>query len=245
MAGEEIIKIVDVVKAYGMGEVVVNALDGVDLTIHKGEYVAIIGPSGSGKSTLMNILGCLDRPTSGKYILDGKDVSSLRKAESASIRNEKIGFVFQSYNLLARVTALENVMLPMTYSRNHRSGRGKKERAMELLELVGLKDRMHHVPSELSGGQQQRVSIARALVNDPVLILADEPTGNLDTHSSKEILGLFDDLHEKGRTIILVTHDKGVAERTERVVLIRDGKVVSDEYKNGNGKEGQVSYESV
>jgi putative ABC transport system ATP-binding protein len=228
---EHIIKVEGLTKVYGSGEVAVQALDGVDLTIDEGEFVAIMGPSGSGKSTLMNILGCLDRPTEGHYWLGGEDVSKLRKKELARVRNLKIGFVFQSYNLLARTTALKNVMLPLLYNtngRHHTSAKERESMAMEALETVGLADRVHHRPNELSGGQQQRVAIARALVNDPLIILADEPTGNLDTHSSEEIVGILRDLHARGRTIVMITHDPDLAAHAERVINILDGRVVGE-----------------
>jgi putative ABC transport system ATP-binding protein len=213
-----------------MGEVTVRALDDVSLSIADGEFAAIMGPSGSGKSTLMNIVGCLDRPSSGQYILDGEDVSGLDKVQLAAIRNQKIGFVFQSYNLLARATAVQNVILPMVYSRNGRHVRQEREAlAKAALETVGLGQRFDHMPRQLSGGQQQRVAIARALINDPVIILADEPTGNLDTRSGEEIMDLFHNLHHKGRTIVLVTHDPETAEHADRIIHVRDGRIARDE----------------
>ncbi len=226
MPGQTIIQTTDVRKVYGMGEVSVAALDGVSIKIQEGEFVAIMGPSGSGKSTLMNILGCLDRPTDGRYILDDDDVSDLEKTELAAIRSRQIGFIFQSYNLLSRTTALDNVKLPLIYNRENKvSPEERVEIARRKLEAVDLGDRAQHQPHELSGGQQQRVAIARALVNDPVLILADEPTGNLDTRSGEEIMNLLHELHEDGRTIVMVTHDHEIAEHTQRTIHLRDGKV--------------------
>lgn len=226
MPGQTIIQTSDVRKIYGMGKVSVAALDGVSISIQEGEFVAIMGPSGSGKSTLMNILGCLDRPTEGRYILDDEDVSDLDKTELAAIRSRQLGFIFQSYNLLSRTTALDNVKLPLIYNRGNKINPGEREEiARKKLEAVGLGDRAHHQPHELSGGQQQRVAIARSLVNDPVLILADEPTGNLDTRSGEDIMNLLHELHEDGRTIVMVTHDHEIAEHTQRTIHLRDGKV--------------------
>ncbi len=224
---KKIIEISGLKKKYLMGEIVVNALAGVDLLVEEGEYIAIMGPSGSGKSTLMNIIGCLDSPDGGVYKLDGIDVSRLNDDEYAFIRNSKIGFVFQNYNLLARTSALENVELPLMYHRENRHN-DIREAAISALERVGLGDRMHHEPSQLSGGQQQRVTIARALVNNPALILADEPTGNLDTKTSYEIMELFKQLNEQGVTIVLVTHEADIAAYAKRNVRLRDGLVEKD-----------------
>jgi putative ABC transport system ATP-binding protein len=223
-----VIKLQDIVKTYHTGEVDVHAVRGVTLEIQKGEFVALMGASGSGKSTMMNIIGCLDRPTEGNYSLDGIDVSLLDRDELADIRNQKIGFVFQGFNLLARTSALENVELPMLYARQKVSGESQRERALKALEVVGLSNRADHTPSQLSGGQQQRVAIARALANQPSLILADEPTGNLDSRTSVEIMGVFQKLNDEGITIVMVTHELDVAQYTKRMVVMRDGKVVSD-----------------
>jgi putative ABC transport system ATP-binding protein len=223
---EQIIKIRDVFKIYRTGTQEVKALNGVSLDILKNEYVALMGPSGSGKSTLMNMLGALDTPTSGQYRLNSKDVSTMRDDDLAAVRNMDIGFVFQKFNLLPRYSALENVAIPLIYA-----GMGKKERnerAAEVLEQVGLKDRMDHNPNELSGGQMQRVAVARALVNRPSIILADEPTGNLDSKTSLEIMGLFEDIQDKGNTIILVTHEEDIAQHAKRIVRLRDGVIESD-----------------
>ncbi len=221
-----IIETKNLTKIYGMGDARVAALDGVSIRVHEGEFVAIMGPSGSGKSTLMNILGCLSRPTSGEYFLDEEDVSGLDKVELAAIRNKKIGYIFQSYNLLSRTTALDNVILPLQYDRvTERSAEERIVLAEKVLKMVGLDDRMHHQPQELSGGQQQRVAIARALVNNPVLIMADEPTGNLDSKSGEEIMQLLHDLHGEGTTIVMVTHSSEIAAHTQRTIHLRDGKL--------------------
>jgi putative ABC transport system ATP-binding protein len=220
---EHLIEMRELTRVYQLGPQEIYALRGVDLIIENGEYVAIMGPSGSGKSTLMNIIGCLDRPSAGRYLLDGIPVESMNDDELAAVRNKKIGFVFQTFNLLARTTALQNVELPLIYARISRAER--REMAEEALSAVGLKDRMNHQPNELSGGQRQRVAIARALVNKPSLLLADEPTGNLDSQTGREILDLFRDLHDRGNSIIMVTHEDDVAKEAKRVVHIRDGKV--------------------
>lgn len=226
---ESLIEIRDLTKVYGTGETAVHALRGINLTVQQGEFVAIMGPSGSGKSTLMNILGCLDRPTSGTYVLDGEDVSRLSRNQLAGVRNRKIGFVFQSYNLLPRLTAARNVMLPLLYdSRQRLSDEECYRRAVAALERVGLGDRIHHKPNQLSGGQQQRVAIARALVNNPSIILADEPTGNLDTKSSHEIMALLQELHRQGATIVMVTHEPDIGQYAERVLHLLDGQIASD-----------------
>jgi len=224
--GHMIIETDSLAKIYQMGDVEIKALNGVDIAIERGEFVAIMGPSGSGKSTLMNILGCLDRPTSGRYLLGGEDVSHLSKEQLATIRNQRIGFVFQSYNLLPNTTALKNVMVPMLYSRKRRASKKERlERAQEALLAVGLGDRLGHLPQELSGGEHQRVAIARALVNDPALILADEPTGNLDTKSGEEIIKILLELHSRGRTIVMITHEAEIAQHTQRAIHMRDGLI--------------------
>ncbi|KAF2509228.1 ABC transporter ATP-binding protein [Flavobacterium zhairuonense] len=224
-----LIKITDIKRNFTLGNEIVYVLKGIDLEINKGEYVALMGPSGSGKSTLMNLLGCLDTPTSGRYILNEKDVSQMRDDELAEIRNKEIGFVFQTFNLLPRTTALDNVALPMIYA-----GYGKSERiarATEVLAQVNLADRMDHQPNQLSGGQRQRVAVARALVNKPSIILADEPTGNLDSKTSVEIMKLFGDIHAQGNTVILVTHEEDIAAYAHRVIRLRDGLIESDTSK--------------
>lgn len=221
-----IIKTEGLVKVYDTGTIQVTALNGINLDIEKGEYVSIMGASGSGKSTLMNILGCLDGLTKGKYILDGVDVSLLNDLELAAIRNRKIGFVFQAFNLLPRLTALENVMLPMVYA--HEPSGDRLRRAEESIDKVGLLDRMKHKPNELSGGQKQRVAIARALVNNPAIILADEPTGNLDSKSSEEIMDIFRGLNDEGATVVMVTHEPDIAAHTKRMIVFKDGNIISD-----------------
>jgi putative ABC transport system ATP-binding protein len=223
-----VIQLEKIEKTYRNGDVEVRAVRGVSLDVMEGEFVAIMGSSGSGKSTMMNILGCLDRPTCGRYLLDGTDVSQLVRDRLADIRNRKIGFVFQGFNLLARTSALENVELPMLYAPQELSTRTVRERAFAALEIVGLADRADHLPNQLSGGQQQRVAIARALCNDPALILADEPTGNLDTHTSIEIMGVFQKLNGRGITIVMVTHERDIASYTKRNIVMRDGVVLSD-----------------
>jgi putative ABC transport system ATP-binding protein len=224
-----LIKISNIKRDFVLGNEIVYVLKGIDLQINKGEYVALMGPSGSGKSTLMNLLGCLDTPTSGTYILNGKDVSQMKDDELAEIRNKEIGFVFQTFNLLPRTTALDNVALPMIYAGYSKSDRN--ERATEVLKQVNLADRMDHQPNQLSGGQRQRVAVARALVNKPSIILADEPTGNLDSKTSVEIMKLFGDIHASGNTVILVTHEEEIAAYANRVIRLRDGLIESDTSK--------------
>lgn len=223
---KEIIRLEDICRIYRVGSQEVRALDGVSLSVYKNEYVAIMGPSGSGKSTLMNILGCLDSPDSGRYVLNGVDVSEMDDGELADVRNREIGFVFQSFNLLPRYNALENVALPMVYAGVPAGER--REKAAQALRSVGLEDRMDHRPNELSGGQRQRVALARALINSPSIILADEPTGNLDTHTSVEIMRLFDEIYRNGNTVIVVTHEEDIAAYAHRVIRLRDGRVESD-----------------
>jgi putative ABC transport system ATP-binding protein len=223
------IKLESIQKVYKTGDVEVRAVRGVDLSILPGEFVAIMGASGSGKSTLMNMIACLDKATSGRYLLDGIDVSGLDPDELAAIRNEKIGFVFQNFNLLSRTSTLENVELPMLYRHQSITASKMQEKALHALEIVGLSNRADHVPNQLSGGQQQRVAIARALVNEPSLLLADEPTGNLDTKTSIEVIGIFQELNARGITIVLVTHEQDIAQFTKRTVVMRDGQVLTDQ----------------
>lgn len=233
---QPIIDIKGITRDFPLGSEIVHVLKGIDLLINKGEYVALMGPSGSGKSTLMNILGCLDTPTGGSYILNGKDVSQMHDDELAEIRNKEIGFVFQTFNLLPRTTALDNVALPMVYSGYKKPERQK--RATEVLTQVGLADRMDHKPNQLSGGQRQRVAVARALVNNPSIILADEPTGNLDSKTSVEIMNLFNQIHANGNTVILVTHEEDIAAYAHRVIRLRDGVIESDNPNLKIHKEG-------
>ena len=225
----KVIEIRNIIRNFPLGQEVVKVLKGIDLDINRGEYVAFMGPSGSGKSTLMNLLGCLDTPTGGSYILNGKDVSKMTDSELAEVRNKEIGFVFQTFNLLPRTTALDNVALPMIYAGFSKADR--KKRAEEVLNNVGLGDRMDHKPNQLSGGQRQRVAVGRALVNKPSIILADEPTGNLDSKTSVEIMNLFDEIHAAGNTVILVTHEEDIAEHAHRVIRLRDGIIESDTRK--------------
>ncbi|WP_376777583.1 ABC transporter ATP-binding protein [Flavobacterium covae] len=224
---KSLIKISNIKRDFQLGSEIIHVLKGIDLQINKGEYVALMGPSGSGKSTLMNLLGCLDTPTSGQYILNGKDVSKMIDDELAEIRNKEIGFVFQTFNLLPRTTALDNVALPMIYAGYSKTDRNL--RATEVLKQVGLGDRMDHQPNQLSGGQRQRVAVARALVNKPSIILADEPTGNLDSKTSVEIMRLFDEIHANGNTVILVTHEEDIAQHAHRIIRLKDGLIESDQ----------------
>jgi len=226
--GKAIIQITDLKREFRMGDEIVHALKGVSMEVHEGEFVTIMGSSGSGKSTMLNILGCLDSPTSGSYLIDGVPVNSLNRNQLATIRNEKIGFIFQSYNLLPRTTAIENVELPLIYN-NKVSPEERHKRAVRALEMVGLGERLYHTPAQLSGGQQQRVAIARSLVNDPVIILADEATGNLDTRTSYEIMTLFQELNGKGKTIAFVTHEPDIAAFSGRTIMLKDGYIIKDE----------------
>jgi putative ABC transport system ATP-binding protein len=239
-----IIETIDVTKIYGMGDIEVSALKSISIKIEAGEFVAIMGPSGSGKSTLMHILGCLSQPTSGQYILDGDDVSHLDKVKLASIRNQKIGFIFQAYNLLARTSALRNTTLPLLYNyKNPKSAEEGDEKARAMLDMVGLADRSNHQPHELSGGQQQRVAIARALINDPVMVIADEPTGNLDSKSGEEIMNLLHKLNGQGTTIVMVTHDPKIAAHTQRTITLMDG-LVDTVVHNGHSRK-ELHHETV
>jgi putative ABC transport system ATP-binding protein len=233
---QPLIKVQDLTKVYQMGEVEVHALRGVSIDIEQGEWVAIMGPSGSGKSTLMHIIGCLDTPTDGSYLLNGVNVGKMNDDQLASIRNREIGFVFQTFNLLSRATALKQVMLPLQYSRNGVAPAERRKRAVEVLEKVGLGDRLKHRPTELSGGQQQRVAIARALVNNPQILMVDEPTGNLDSVSGREIMDIFHRLHEEGITVVMVTHDTEISSEAERVLHLFDGRI-RKEIINGSGKK--------
>lgn len=226
---QPVVQIENITKTYSNGEVEVHAVRGISLNVQRGEFVAIMGSSGSGKSTLMNILGCLDRPTSGRYLLDGVDTSVLDRNERADLRNRKLGFIFQGFNLLSRTTALENVELPMLYSAERLSSAERRQRALRALEIVGLSDRAEHLPNQLSGGQQQRVAIARALVNHPQVLLADEPTGNLDSRTSVEVMGVFQKLNDEGITILMVTHELDIARFCRRNLIVRDGRIVRDE----------------
>jgi putative ABC transport system ATP-binding protein len=224
----DVVQLEEIHKIYDSGEVPVHAVRGVTLTIGAGEFVAVMGASGSGKSTMMNLLGCLDRPSKGRYLLGGTDVSALDRNQLADLRNQKLGFVFQGFNLLSRTTALENVELPMLYGRRHFSSKEVRERALHSLDIVGLSQRADHFPSQLSGGQQQRVAIARALINEPQILLADEPTGNLDSKTSVEIMGVFQKLNDQGITIVMVTHELDIAHYCKRNLIMRDGRLVSD-----------------
>lgn len=240
---KEIIHTTNISRVYKMGAETIEALKSISITVNKGEYAAFMGPSGSGKSTLMNIIGCLDTPSSGQYILNGNEVSDLSESELAEIRNKEIGFVFQTFNLLPRASSLENVALPLVYAGYSKSER--EERAYQVLENVGLGSRAKHKPNELSGGQRQRVAIARALVNNPSIILADEPTGNLDSKTSYDIMSLFQDLHEAGNTIIMVTHEDDIAYYAHRIVRMRDGLVESDSVNENINKAGEFSAKSI
>jgi ABC-type lipoprotein export system ATPase subunit len=247
----KLIELRDIYKTYQLGDLSVPVLKGVSMTVEQGELIALMGVSGSGKSTLMNILGCLDHPTSGQYWLDGQEISHLSTDQRALLRNHKLGFVFQNFNLLPRTSAVENVMMPLSYSMEHLSDRQARLRAQEFLGRVGLSDRMHHEPSQLSGGQQQRVAIARALINKPSVLFADEPTGNLDSHTGEEMLRMFQQLNkEDGITIILVTHDPGVAKHAQRIIRIHDGVIVNgavpnDESSSSGNRAGPVKSEGA
>jgi putative ABC transport system ATP-binding protein len=238
-----LVKIEQLTKIYKMGEVEVHALRGVDLEIKPGEFIAIMGASGSGKTTLMNLIGCLDKPTSGKYILDGVDISVLTDEDLATLRNQKIGYVFQSFFLLSRTTAYENVELPLLY-RTHLPHQERHELTMKAMQNVSIEDRAHHFPNQLSGGQQQRVAIARAIVNEPVILLADEPTGNLDSRTSVEVMAVFQNLHSKGITVILVTHENDISQYAERIISFRDGRIRSD-VSNPNPKNAMEDYKKL
>ncbi|HAF28543.1 MAG TPA: ABC transporter ATP-binding protein [Bacteroidales bacterium] len=240
---KSIISLQSIDKDYYVGDITVRALRAIDMEILEGEFAAIMGASGSGKSTLLNILGCLDKPTNGKYKLDNEPINELNKNQLAHIRNQKIGFIFQSYNLLSKTSALKNVELPLLYN-NTVNSKERRERALKALESVNLLDRMFHMPNQLSGGQQQRVAIARSLVNNPVLILADEPTGNLDTRTSYEIMSLFQELNKQGKTIVLVTHETDIAQFTKRNIIYRDGRILKDQ-KIGNPKNAKVALENL
>ncbi len=237
----EVIRVADLVKTYRMGDVEVRALNGVSVTVEAGEFVAVMGASGSGKSTFMNIIGCLDRPTSGKYFLDGHDVSELSRDARAEIRNAKIGFVFQSFNLLSRTSALENVELPLLYARDTHAADHRAEKARRCLAMVGLAGREDHYPNQLSGGQQQRVAIARSMINDPAIILADEPTGNLDSRTSEDVIAVFQNLNASGKTVVLITHEPDIAQFAKRIVMFKDGVVLSD----GAARQKKASAESA
>jgi putative ABC transport system ATP-binding protein len=241
----KVIETKGITKTYQMGDVAVHALQGIDLEVESGEFLAIMGASGSGKSTLMNILGCLDQPTSGEYYLDGIDAHRLTRDEYADIRNQKIGFVFQVFNLLPRTSALENVELPLLYDRNRRI-RDPEKRAIEALERVGLRDRAGHGPNQLSGGERQRVAIARALINEPAIILADEPTGNLDSRTSVDVLSVFQELNEQGITVVLVTHEADIAQYARRIIEMRDGVIVQESYVQGrhNAKSDLAAFQN-
>ncbi len=241
---QPVIRIRDLHRVYRMGGSEVRALDGISLDVHRGEFLAVMGPSGSGKSTLMNIVGCLDRPTAGSYLLDGVEISNLDRDRRAEIRNDKIGFVFQNFNLLARTNALENVELPLLYSaKTSLTDAERRERARRCLERVGLAQRWDHTSAQLSGGQQQRVAIARSLVNDPAILLADEPTGNLDSHTSEEVMAIFQALNDEGRTVVLITHDTDIAQFAQRIVAFRDGKIISDHPVDNRQRAAGGSFE--